>query len=58
MDNSEIVDLLRALSSTTASIIGINEKLDKLNDKLAGLMETIYRASQGIQEKSNEIFSH
>lgn len=29
----------------------------ELKDKLVGLMETIYRASQGIQEKAEKLFS-
>ena len=34
MENSEINKLLGALSSTTGSINGIGEKIDKLNDSI------------------------
>lgn len=39
----------RAVRSTEAMI--------RLGDKVTGLMETIYRASQGIQEKAETLFS-
>jgi hypothetical protein len=49
-------------SSTTARYERILQKrtidaTGELKDKLVGLIETIYRASQGIQEKAEKLFS-
>lgn len=35
----------------------MTDATSELNDKLVGLMQTIYRASQGLQEKSDQFFS-
>ncbi len=34
-----------------------NESLNSLRDKVTGLMETIYRASQGMKEKTDELIT-
>jgi hypothetical protein len=38
-------------------VVRSTEAMMRLGDKVTGLMETIYRASQGIQEKADTLFS-
>lgn len=52
MENSEIDKLLGALSSTTASIIGVNEKLDKLNESINKSSESSSRLTESLNRLS------
>ena len=52
MGNSEIYKLLGALSSTTASIIGINKKIDKLNESINKSSESSSQLAESLNRIS------